>query len=100
MQNAVWHVRDLLRVFLLVFGSLAVDGWATEGRTESQPTNLVFILTDNQGAWTLGCYGNPDIRTPHIDRCVGRKQQQRRTHQSLVAHQTQRQGRAAASRKL
>lgn len=32
------------------------------------PTNLVFILTDNQGAWTLGCYGNPDIRTPHIDR--------------------------------
>lgn len=33
-----------------------------------QPTNLVFILTDNQGAWTLGCYGNPDIRTPHIDR--------------------------------
>lgn len=32
------------------------------------PTNLVFILTDNQGAWTLGCYGNPDIRTPHVDR--------------------------------
>lgn len=30
--------------------------------------NLVFILTDNQGAWTLGCYGNPDIRTPNIDR--------------------------------
>jgi arylsulfatase A-like enzyme len=34
----------------------------------SAPANLVFILTDNQGAWTLGCYGNPDIRTPHIDR--------------------------------
>jgi arylsulfatase A-like enzyme len=32
-----------------------------------RPVNLVFILTDNQGAWTLGCYGNPDIRTPHID---------------------------------
>ena len=31
-------------------------------------TNLLLILTDNQGAWTLGCYGNPDIRTPHIDR--------------------------------
>lgn len=31
-------------------------------------TNLVFILTDNQGPWTLGCYGNFDIRTPHIDR--------------------------------
>ena len=34
----------------------------------AEKTNLVFILTDNQGAWTLGCYGNPDIRTPHIDR--------------------------------
>lgn len=34
----------------------------------AEKTNLVFILTDNHGAWTLGCYGNPDIRTPHIDR--------------------------------
>ena len=33
-----------------------------------RPRNLVFILSDNQGAWTLGCYGNPDIRTPHVDR--------------------------------
>ena len=30
--------------------------------------NVVFIMTDNQGAWTLGCYGNPDIRTPNINR--------------------------------
>lgn len=34
----------------------------------ARPANVVFILTDNQGAWSLGCYGNPDIRTPHIDR--------------------------------
>jgi arylsulfatase A-like enzyme len=34
----------------------------------ARPTNVVFILTDNQGAWTLGCYGNPDIQTPHIDK--------------------------------
>jgi arylsulfatase A-like enzyme len=30
--------------------------------------NIVLIMADNQGAWTLGCYGNADIRTPHIDR--------------------------------
>ena len=30
--------------------------------------NLVFILTDNHGAWTLGCYGNKEIRSPNIDR--------------------------------
>jgi len=30
--------------------------------------NLLFILTDNHGAWTLGCYGNPEIKTPNIDK--------------------------------
>ena len=35
---------------------------------ETRRPNVIFILTDNQGAWTLGCYGTPDIRTPHIDR--------------------------------
>jgi len=30
--------------------------------------NLVFIMTDNQADWTLGCYGNEEIRTPNIDR--------------------------------
>lgn len=30
--------------------------------------NVVVIMTDNHGAWTLGCYGNKDIRTPNIDR--------------------------------
>ena len=37
---------------------------------EAQPksTNIVFILTDDQGVWAAGCYGNPEIRTPNIDR--------------------------------
>lgn len=30
--------------------------------------NVVFILTDDQGPWAAGCYGNPEIRTPSIDR--------------------------------
>ena len=34
---------------------------------QSRP-NVVLIMTDNHGAWTLGCYGNEDIRTPRIDR--------------------------------
>lgn len=34
--------------------------------------NLIFILTDNQGAWTLGCYGNKDIHTPNIDKLAAR----------------------------
>ncbi|MFH1264400.1 MAG: sulfatase-like hydrolase/transferase [Planctomycetota bacterium] len=35
---------------------------------ETQRPNVVLIMTDNHSPWTLGCYGNPEIRTPHIDR--------------------------------
>ena len=41
---------------------------AAGGRADAPRPNVVFILTDNQAPWSLGCYGNPDIRTPHIDR--------------------------------
>ncbi len=30
--------------------------------------NILFILTDDQGAWALGCAGTPELRTPHLDR--------------------------------
>ena len=30
--------------------------------------NIVFILSDDQGPWAAGCYGNNEIRTPAIDR--------------------------------
>jgi uncharacterized sulfatase len=29
--------------------------------------NVVFIYTDDQAAWTLGHYGNPDAHTPNLD---------------------------------
>jgi arylsulfatase A-like enzyme len=54
----------LKSLYVLTLGLVGVVSAAAAAR----PTNLVFILTDNQGAWTLGCYGNPDIRTPNIDR--------------------------------
>jgi len=30
--------------------------------------NIVFILTDDQGFWSLGTYGNTECRTPNLDR--------------------------------
>ena len=29
--------------------------------------NIVFILSDDHGAWALGCRGNREIRTPNLD---------------------------------
>jgi choline-sulfatase len=29
--------------------------------------NVLFIVSDDQGAWALGCGGNPEIKTPILD---------------------------------
>lgn len=34
--------------------------------------NFLFVMTDQQRADHLGCYGNPLLRTPHIDGLAGR----------------------------
>jgi len=57
-------LRSTLLILLGVFSCLPVPRVAA---AEANRPNLVLILTDNRGAWTLGCYGNPDVRTPHID---------------------------------
>jgi arylsulfatase A-like enzyme len=35
---------------------------------EPDRPNVVFVLSDDQGPWAAGCYGNPEIHTPNIDR--------------------------------
>lgn len=40
---------------------------AAAGQPSDQP-NFIVLFADDQGWGDLGCYGHPDIRTPHIDR--------------------------------
>ena len=44
--------------------------------------NVVFILTDDQGPWAMGCTGNEDIRTPNLDRLAA----ERRALQQFLLH--------------
>ena len=57
----------LVRILALMPALLCLTNREQLSAEESRP-NVVLIMTDNHGPWTLGCYGNPDIRTPHIDR--------------------------------
>jgi len=34
--------------------------------------NVLFIVSDDQGPWALGCGGTPEIQTPVLDRLAGR----------------------------
>jgi arylsulfatase A-like enzyme len=48
------------------FGSLALPVWGAKD-PPARP-HLLLILADGLPAWALGCYGNKEIRTPHLDR--------------------------------
>lgn len=58
---AVWIAFSLGRSLL------AEDSLASESPDDAERPNLVVIMADNLGAWQLGCYGNADIQTPHLD---------------------------------
>ena len=40
----------------------------TSVEAKDTPPNILFIVVDNQPASILGAYGNPDVKTPNIDR--------------------------------
>jgi len=57
-----------LIVALASAGALTTMGSRVAAAANHSRPNIVLIMTDNHGAWTLGAYGNRDIQTPHIDR--------------------------------
>ncbi|NJB83674.1 sulfatase family protein [Wenyingzhuangia aestuarii] len=38
----------------------------TIGMSQEKP-NIIFLMADDQASYTLGCYGNKDVKTPNID---------------------------------
>ena len=44
----------------------------TANAQDKKPPNIVFFFTDDQTTSTLGCYGNPIVKTPNIDGLAAR----------------------------
>jgi arylsulfatase A-like enzyme len=51
-----------------MLAGLAGAPWMQTPTRAARRTNVVFFLTDDHGAWSLGAYGCPEFHTPNLDR--------------------------------
>ncbi|HKL21426.1 MAG TPA: sulfatase-like hydrolase/transferase, partial [Tichowtungia sp.] len=35
-------------------------------KADNRP-NIIYLMADDQSTYTLGCYGNPDVKSPNVD---------------------------------
>jgi arylsulfatase A-like enzyme len=66
------HSKKTFINFTLILSILVI--YSCEPKpTENKPPNIVLVFTDDLGYGDLGCYGNPVINTPNIDKmaCEG-----------------------------
>jgi len=60
---------DVLTRRRFFFSSLAASSLlASQSPAQARKPNIIVIFADDLAWGDLGCYGSPDIRTPHIDR--------------------------------
>lgn len=59
-----------VKLFALLFPSLVLMLGCSQSKNnfEYDKPNIIFILSDDHSVPYLGCYGNPDMNTPNLDK--------------------------------
>lgn len=72
-------MRNNWRKNIMLYSGLL--GSLTAGAQNEKP-NILLILSDDHSAFATGCYGNPDVKTPNLDRFASQGVQFNRAYAS------------------
>ncbi|MDH5368026.1 MAG: sulfatase [Cyclobacteriaceae bacterium] len=56
------------RLIILLLLSLSIISCNRHQSIKDEQPNVIIIFTDDQGYQDVGCFGSPDIKTPHLDK--------------------------------
>ncbi|WP_020530265.1 sulfatase-like hydrolase/transferase [Flexithrix dorotheae] len=63
-KSEIFNTAFFLSLSFLIFTNFGI----VKGQSQGSKPNIIFILTDDQSYDMLGCTGNTEIQTPHLDK--------------------------------
>ena len=60
-------VKNAAKLLLILFTITSCNNQTSASLKDEKP-NVIIIFTDDQGYQDVGCFGSPDIDTPHLDK--------------------------------